>query len=307
MDIETVSADSTSAVETKSPQAASNPQATEKPVETPAAETATGGDQDLQSDEPGDGDLEADQEVETDKPRKKKNGFRQQIDREKRKVIEREQEIAALKAQLSSQTKPNQETSTTAKSETDSEPNANDFDNNADYIKAYTKWELKLARQEQDKLASEAKAKESASAIQNDYNSRLDEFKKSTPDFDDVVSDFKDEFGDLQASPAVIETLMTSEFGPAILYDVMNTPGEYMRLSKMSEYQVIKELGKKEFQLSQAKAASTQETTQPKPKLSKAPPPVQPLGAGAQAISKSPQDMDTDEYLAWRKEQRKGK
>lgn len=223
---------------------------------------------------------------------KKKGGFEKRIERFQKQIAEREQRIAALEAQIngkSQQEKPEEKAKASGAGE---EPNPNDFDTNAEYIKALTKWELKLEKEAAKAEADKASAAEKTRKLQSDYTSKLEEFKKTAPDFDEVVSDFSEQYGEFNASPVIIEALMSSDLGPHIFYEVIKNPSEYERLSKMSEINVIRELGKIEARLSKSSVEEkTQITT------SKAPAPVKPIASGVSKTRKSLEDMSVDEFL----------
>lgn len=228
---------------------------------------------------------------------KKKGGFERRIERFQRQMSEKDQRIAALEAQINGKTQTSQ-----SESKSEGEPNPDDFDTVGEYARAVARWESKQAREHDRQEADRARNAENFQKRSHDYNSKVSDFATKTPDFHDVIEDFTEEHGQFQASPAIWEALHDSEFGAQIPYEVMKTPGEYERLSRMTEAQVIREIGKIEARLS-AKAESAKQIN----KTSKAPAPASPIGKGSASTSKSINDpnISFSEYEKLRKQQMK--
>lgn len=265
------------------------------------AHEATHEDQETQDD---DQDLDShDDDNQEEKPRPK-NGFKKRVDRERRKVAERDQRIAALEAELAKRNS-SQDATASVQTNSDQEPNPDNFDTVADYNKAVIKWELKQERLEREKQEKVSKEKTYHDELKSKYEDRRKEFVKTVNDFEDVVADFADKYGDFKASPAIVEALLSSEFGPEIFYQVVKDHGEYERLSQMPDVAIIRELGKIEARLALAK--ESQSST--KPKMSKAPAPVSKLSGGTVSTTKSLSDPDISfaEYEQIRMKQLKQK
>lgn len=261
------------------------------------------------SENPGDQSANADDQSDaseqegSDKP-KKKNGFAKRVDRLNRNISERDQTIASLQKELEQARKPAQ-SDQSQKSESklsDGEPNQQDFESNAEYIRAYTKWQFDQAKSTQEKELAEAKARDARKEIQTSYDGRLNEFKAAQADFDEVVADFADTYGDFKASPAIINTLMLADHGPEVLYGVLKDHAEYDRLSKLSESEIIREIHKKDARIALRKEseAQSQTQTQSKPKTTSAPKPPAPISSASTKVNKSYDDMSFDEFMAAR-------
>lgn len=252
-------------------------------------ELAEGSDesQDQDSEKETDEDSESEEKAPKDES-KHRNGFKKRLDREKRKLSEAQREADYWKkVALEHGSQPKQ--TEQAKTENqDPEPNMNDFDTVGEYNKALVKWELRQSKAaekaEREKEQSQIKAKETYQKVESEFAKKLDTFKKAAPDFDDVVEDFNDRYGKFKASLSITEAILSSEFGPQIYYDILKTPGEYERLSGMSEVAIIRELGKKEARLASEASSSRQIKT------SKAPAPVSTIGKGSASTSKSLSD-----------------
>lgn len=256
-------------------------------------------------------DTESEQESEDEgqgesehKPRK--NGFKKRLDREKRKIAEKDQEIDYWKREALKRMESEKQTPTKADSKAgdlDKEPNQDDFDSVGEYAKALAKYEAAQIRKEARENLKKEEIQTKQSSIQKEYNTKLNEFKKTATDFDEVVSDFAENYGDFNASPEVFEALLTSDFGPQIVYEVMKNPSEYERLSKLSPLSVIREIGKMEAKLAAKSELKSQAVK------SKAPAPVNPIGKGSASVSKSIYDpnISFEEYEKARAQQLKKK
>lgn len=256
-------------------------------------------------------DTESEQESEDEgqgesehKPRK--NGFKKRLDREKRKIAEKDQEIDYWKREALKRMESEKQTPTKADSKAgdlDKEPNQDDFDSVGEYAKALAKYEAAQIRKEARENLKKEEIQTKQSSIQKEYNTKLNEFKKTATDFDEVVSDFAENYGDFNASPEVFEALLTSDFGPQIVYEVMKNPSEYERLSKLSPLSVIREIGKMEAKLAAKSELKSQAVK------SKAPAPVNPIGKGSASVSKSIYDpnISFEDYEKVRSQQLKNK
>lgn len=275
-----------------------------KPIQESAASDEAEINEESETSETDDGGDDQSEQQEQDKPRK--NGFKKRIDRLNRNLSEKDQRIALLQRDLEEARKtstPKQEAQPQVSSE--SEPDPSNFETNAEYIKALNKHYRELDKAEAKKAEESGKQRETQEKVTKEYNSKLDSFKKSQPDFDDVVADFADKYGEFRASPAIIEALMTSDLGPNVLYEVLNDHAEYDRLSKLSESAIIREIGKIE-----ARIALKQETSASNvQRQSKAPAPVSPAGRGGVPVTKSLNDPNISfaEYEQIRLKQLKSK
>lgn len=235
---------------------------------------------------------------------KKKGGFERRIERFQRQMSEKDQRIAALEAQLTGKT-PAPEERTAQKHSDMTKPNREDFETIADYTEAYADWKIEQANADAQRKADEAKANESASARAVEYKGKVDEFVKRTHDFHDVVADFQEEHGNFNATPRIWQALHDSDFGEQIPYEIMKTPGEYERLSKMSEDRIIFEIGKMSARIHTKNESAKKNLGQP----SKAPAPVSPLGKGSTPVTKSLSDPNISfaDYEKIRMQQLKNK
>lgn len=242
-------------------------------------------------------------EEDGEKNQKRKPGIEKKISKLTRRVSEKEQEIERLRQEndaLRRVTKPAEEALKPEVKLSD-EPKAEDFDTHADYIKAVAKWTLKTEAQ-----AAESKKQAEASAseykkLQEAHISRLQEFVKTQTDFDEVIADYLADHGDMKFSDTLEEAILTSDLGPAIVYELARNPDELKRINSLGVVQAGKEIGKLEAKLAKAQESSKTVET----KITKAPPPLKPVGsAKSGALIKSIDEMSFQEYKKARAEGR---
>jgi hypothetical protein len=134
------------------------------------------------------------------------------------------------------------------------------------------------------KRLAERDAQQQQAAQQAEFQRRAAEVRAAHPDFDEVVL-----AADAPVSPALQEALLTSDSGPAIMYQLAKSPAELARLSALPPLAAAREIGRLE-----AKLASS--TSAPKPK-SAARPPAPPTSVNGSASStRSLDDLPLSEY-----------
>ena len=185
--------------------------------------------------------------------------------------------------------------------EGEGKPSPDQFDTHADYVEALTDWKLE---QRELKKQAEAKAQEMKSSYEktrSSYMDKLNEFKKAQPDFDEVINDFIEERGNLMLSPAVEESILESDIGPAVFYELVKNPELLERINGLGVVAASKEIGKIEKRLEMASESSKEE----KQLKSKAPPPISPVSSKSGSVKRSIFDKDLPfaEYEKLRREQ----
>ncbi len=135
----------------------------------------------------------------------------------------------------------------------------------------------------------------------DEHQSRVDSFKKAQPDYVEVLEEFIEEHGDIQFSMGVQESILQSDLGPAVIYELARNKSELDRINSLGAVAAAREIGRIEARL-QKSSESLKEIKQETKKLTKAPAPLTPVGSKASgSFNKSPNDMDTDEYREWRR------
>lgn len=109
----------------------------------------------------------------------------------------------------------------------------------------------RLAKVDAERQQREAQAK---------FQQRMAEARAASPDFDEVILS-----ADAPVSAAVQQVLLTSEQGPAIMYQLASNPAELARLSALPPLEAAREIGRLEARLASS-------TPPPKPKPAVRPP-----------------------------------
>lgn len=243
-------------------------------------------------------------EEEGEKKPKRSKGVEKKISKLTRRVSEREQEIERLRQEndaLRRSTKPSEEQALKPEAKADGEPKAEDFDTHADYIKAVAKWTIKQEAQAAESKKQAEASEQEYKKLQSAHVKRLQEFVKTQTDFDEVIADYIADHGDLKFSDALEEAILTSDLGPAIVYELARNPEELRRINSLGSVQAGREIEKLETKLAKSQESSKTEIK----KTTGAPPPVKPVGAKSGVIKKSIYDANLSqrEYEQLRAEQ----
>ena len=225
---------------------------------------------------------------ETDEPKKQKRGFAKRIERFNQKLSAKEAEIeywkqVALKAGVQESPQPAQQVATGTK------PKIQDYPDLETYTEALTDWKLQQSLsqvQQQTAIMQTAKT----------YEARLEQFKQTARDFDDVMTEFVEDYGNMNV-PEVIQVAMESDVGPQLAYHLAKNTNEFERIAKLPPHRRLLELGKLEDKISaqSQKSAPVRETK----KISEAPKPVQPVrGTGkVDSLDLSDPNISYSEWL----------
>lgn len=282
------------AVENKSAQAAPAENAParleEKPVESETAEEDGESEQDEDAEE---------QSRDAEQPRKKRGGFKRRIDKLNGRLtaVEQEKEYWREQALKLQKPEPAQGGAKTPIAQ-DGRPTQDAFDTHEEYLEALTDWKVDQRDRANQAKATEQSQKSAFDEKVQSYQAKVKEFAKTHDDFDDVL----ESVGDIPMSIAVQQSLLESEIGPEIAYELAKNPGEYERICSLGLVPAARELGKIEAKLLAEKSKPPVES-----KTTKAPKPVAPVSTkNAGSIQKSPDEMDFEEFKAWRKKSMKG-
>lgn len=255
-----------------------------KADEAPAATAADEG----QSPEGVDAGKDADPEGDA-KEAKKRNGYKEKLERERQRTAELQAALAATKNKAPE--KP---------VEPEGKPTQRDDETYAEYYERLADWKLDEREKAKELKQREASLKTEFADKQKQYATKADEFKATTPDFDDVINSYD---GPLTAP--MQQALLDSDLGPQIAYYVAQHPEEGEAMAQMGVLALNKAIGRIEARLE----SSTVDTApKPTPKVSKAPPPIDPVGKSAVTSSYDPHRSkgadDHAEYMKWRKQQK---
>jgi hypothetical protein len=171
----------------------------------------------------------------------------------------------------------------------EAEPDPNKFENPADYYKALGKWTVAQERAELEKARLKEESEKTQAVKAESYKSRLEEFSKAQPDYQDVVEDFDLENPGFQWNQTMRTLLADSEVGPAAVYAMAKDPAIAKRLNSLSPLEAAKEFGKLEEKLSKPKTVV---------KKSTASAPLKPISGTKTEIKKSIYDENSWSNLA---------
>jgi hypothetical protein len=176
----------------------------------------------------------------------------------------------ALEAVTRTQPAPKQESQ---------EPTRDQFASDADWIDAKVEYKL-----QQREAAAKQNAQREAQQTLVTKTENLYAQAEKIAGFD------RESFDELPLTKPLAAAIIDSDVAPQLMAYMASNPEEVERIAKLSEARQAVELGKLEVKL------------QASPKTSKAPPPIDPVGAKGKQTP-SPSDMSFAEYKAYRAKQ----
>lgn len=238
-------------------------------------------------------------DVEKDKPQKK-SGFQRRVNKLTAKVASKEQELEYWKQQALQRApaEPKSEKRVeAAPAIADGKPDPNKFETHAEFVEALTDWKYDQRKKADQQLEQKSKLQSDFDVVAKSHAERVESFKKATPDFDEMLENLDT----VPNNPVVGQMIIESENGPALLYALAKDPVEAKRIASLSPLAVARELGKIEARLSKAP-----ESKSPTTKLTQAPKPLAPVGAGGKGSARksiTDPNLTQAEYEALRREQ----
>jgi hypothetical protein len=233
---------------------------TEEEGEAKSDEVEEGGEE-AEGKEAG-GDNKAVQQADTDEKRKRAGGWQRKIERLERMNEHLLQQLGGQRPQGNGQAaQPGKEKTAEEKA--------------AEYIDSLV--EQRLSKREQERQAQ---------AAQSDFQRRTAEVRAQNPDFDDVIMSA----ADIHVSEGVTQALLTSEHGPAMMYQLAKSPAELARISALPPIAAAREIGRLEARLTSGTPAP--KTTKPAIR-----PPVPPTSVnGSTPSTRNLDDLPISEY-----------
>ena len=221
----------------------------------------------------------------------KKTGFEKRIERFNKRLAEKDAELARLQQELA-KVKPT--------TQTFNEPSLEEFNGDVNQFKqAYKEWVKQEAMREVENVVK-------ANELTKNFVTREAELKKVATDYDEVMQEFKEDYGHIDANlAATINTyLAESELGPEIYYHLAKNRDVTDSLLSKPPYKALAELGKIEAKLS----AKKEEPKQVVKKTSTAPAPASKTTGSAPSTKKlTDPDISQAEYREARMKQLKRK
>lgn len=229
---------------------------------------------------------EADGQDEGDQPKPKKQSVQDRIDEltrdkhaERRAREAAERRLAELEARVQPKTHNDQP-------QEDAEPDPAAYkygETDPGYIRDLGKF---TARQEFLRLAAERERETAIRTVEQTWEQRQAEFAKAKPDFYDVMN------GDWVCTPAMADTIRTSDDGAAVAYHLAQNPAEARRIAALNPLAQVREIGKLEARLSAPPPPQTKT-------VSDAPPPPSQARGVSGRFAPPP---DTDDLDAFERE-----
>ena len=226
-------------------------------------------------------DDNAGQDVETidDREVSEKSGFEKSLERKLRKIARLEAENAALKSKVSPST-----TTDTPK------PTLQQFNGDIEkYIEAVSEWtRAETIKEFTQNVEFEKKV--------TTWAEREKEFEQKTPDYREVIEDFKEDMANVYA-PEVNFFINDSKIGPQMWYHLATHREDIDRIINLSPLKRVAELGKLEEKLSQKTVAASVK------QVSSAPKPVKKETGSLPVTEKKIENMSQSEYREYRQKQ----
>lgn len=271
------------------------------------------GEGEAEEGEEGEGEAEGEEEPAKSEaaPRKKVSRFQKRFDRltfEKNQLQREMDTLRGTVTALASTSTASTEARPDPFAFAEPEPNLDNFSTVEEWTKELTAWTGRKVRHELkvDRAHVEAgqRNRETETVIAQ-HTARVDEFRKTHADFDDVAQEALD-MG-LPVTPAMNAHFIHSETGPELMYHLAKHPEECVRISKFPFGRQLVELGKIEAKIegsrkSVSNPASAARTTTPSGSgsvVKRPPTPITPV-RGSTGGSKTPSKMTPAEFKAWR-------
>lgn len=180
-------------------------------------------------------------------------------------------------------------------------PNPNDFETSHEYLEALFDWQ---SGERQKAELQKSQINHFQQKVQK-HDGRVKEFKAQAPDYDLTVQEFRADHPHFDPNQELVEMIVESELSAPLSYELFKNPDLLVRINSLPPAQAARELGRLESQIERT-IEEKKRITQTK-KTTSAPPPFDPLTkSSAQAgTQKSINEMTPDEYIEYRRQQRK--
>lgn len=159
-------------------------------------------------------------------------------------------------------------------------PSREQFATDEDWVEAVTDWKL----EKRDRAANQQQQAQRQQSVASKTEGIYAEAAR-IPGFD------REAFDDLPLTPAIASALIESEVSAKLMAHLAANPDAVERIASLSPARQAAEIGKLEVAITSA------------PKVSKAPPPITPIGGAKGSVSKEPSEMTDKEFAAWRRAQ----
>lgn len=257
----------------------------------------------------GEGEKEEDAEGKAGKPGRPKGGFQRKIDKTTRawRTAEAERDQARaeqerLRAELeqlrAGRVEPKKEDVPSAQvPDASKEPQAEDFENHADFVKALVKWSGEEARRQDAKerktredAAAKAKAESNVKAAFDEYQDSLKEAHERHADFKEILKDV----AEVVIPGHLRKLIVESDDGGELTYALAKNPDELKRICALAPDRAARALGafeakhlsepeETEEEEAEPEEESEEEAPKQSKKITKAPAPIKPVGGSGRS------------------------
>lgn len=222
-------------------------------------------------------------------PHELPKGVQRRIDRAVRQRYEAEARARVAEEQLANFRQSPQQ----PREADPAEPTIDKYSNIEHYVADKAKWvanqEIQRTLTENARMSRQEQENQSHAQAMQQWAVRLEAATAEMPDFEDVIAS-----STVPMSGAMERAIVESDVGPKLAYWLAQNPEEAFKISQLPPTRAFAQLGRIEERLITAKPAT--------PKASTAPPPIKPVGTRA-SVSKDPDQMGTDEWMKWRRDQ----
>lgn len=262
---------------------------TTAPVEQQSTDQAPAEPKSAEQADPKPGDAAApesgDDAADETAKKKSKGGFQKRIDELTRDKFEREAQLEQLRRENEELRKKS------SPSDPGQEPKIETFTNVEDFLKAHKEWAENLgvqkgyqkAREETEQQRQEREAAQLRATI----SAREAATRQKYADYDVAIAPFGRA---LMSHPAISSYVAESETGPEVAYHLAKNPVVLDEIMRMSPYQAGRELLKLEAKLT---------APPPSKPVTKAAPPITPVGARANAVKTLADLAEQDDASAY--------
>jgi len=167
-------------------------------------------------------------------------------------------------------------------------PRKEDFEDYDKFMDATADYRAKLQiaqwRRDEEAKSHQTESKKKLDGLLEKLNKGYEKY----PDFEEIARD-----PSVPITPVIVDILAESEIPEDVAYYLGKNRGEAIRLSRMTPIAAAKEVARIEMELTK---------TNPEIKITKAPPPIKPIGSG-ETVTKEADKMTQKEYEQWRNSQ----
>lgn len=171
-------------------------------------------------------------------------------------------------------------------------PQEDQFETYNEFVEALTDWKTDQKKAEWDLDQQRKDEERSLSASQESFQTKMNEGSAKYEDFDEVALS-----NAVPITAIMADIIQGAEIPADIAYYLGSHIHEATTIARLPAVQAARVIGQIEAKLLAAQAANP---TPPKPKTTKAPPPIVPLGGGPEIVTKDPAKMTQEEYVKWR-------